>query len=119
MTKLEHWRIRRKLSIKDLSDQSGVNRATITRIEHGNVNPSGKTLGRLAETLEVDPVELLETANKETGPSWDEHELAEAHFRIESNAGKPAVSQEQAKAEIERFFEQLREKYNSPNQASA
>lgn len=60
LTKLELWRMRRAMSIQDLADKSGVNRATINRIETNRVNPSGRTLGKLAQALSVDPTELLE-----------------------------------------------------------
>ena len=60
MTKLELWRSRRKMSIQELADKSGVNRATVSRIERRVSKPYGQTLGKLAEVLQVDPSELVE-----------------------------------------------------------
>ena len=68
MTRLKLWRMRRKMSIQDLADKSGVNRATISRIERGVNRPYGQTLGKLAEALDVDPAELIDVEeNENTG----------------------------------------------------
>ena len=40
-----------RLSQQDLADITGINRADISRIEHGNANPSLKTIKRLAEAM--------------------------------------------------------------------
>jgi len=67
MIKLKVWRTRKKMSIQELADKSGVDRATISRIEHGRSKPYGQTLGKLAEALEVDATELMEE-DKTTEP---------------------------------------------------
>ncbi len=39
------------LSQQELADRTGINRSDISRIEHGNANPSLKTIKRLADAL--------------------------------------------------------------------
>jgi len=65
MTKLENWRIKRLMSIQDLADISGINRATISRIERGVSQPFGKTLGKLSQALNVEPVDLIDRPDNE------------------------------------------------------
>jgi len=78
MNKIELWRTRRAMSIKDLAAASGINRATINRIEHGKVKPSGKTLGKLAEVLNVDALELFEPDEETETPPPAEQQLKPA-----------------------------------------
>lgn len=53
---------RKKMNPKDLAEASGISYNTINSLikNVGRRNPSFKTLGRLAEALEVDVTELIE-----------------------------------------------------------
>ena len=53
---------RKKMNPRDLAEASGIPYNTITSLikNTGRRNPSLKTLGRLAEFLEVDVTELIE-----------------------------------------------------------
>lgn len=57
--KLKRWRLRRLMSVRDLAERSGVNHSAISQIERGLRQPHPRTIGKLAEALEVDPGELL------------------------------------------------------------
>jgi len=50
---IELLRLREELNItqQELADRTGINRADISRIEHGNANPSLKTMKRLASAM--------------------------------------------------------------------
>jgi transcriptional regulator with XRE-family HTH domain len=49
----------RFMSQEELSDRSGLGRATIARIELGQTVPHGRTIRSLAEALEVQPSDLV------------------------------------------------------------
>lgn len=49
----------RFMSQDELSERSGVGRATIARIELGQTTPHGRTIRSLAEALEVQPTDLV------------------------------------------------------------
>ncbi len=56
---LRFWRMKRGLTLEELAEKSGINRDTISRMEHGRkARPS--SIGRLANALEVEP-DILET----------------------------------------------------------
>jgi transcriptional regulator with XRE-family HTH domain len=57
--RLKALRQLRALSQQELSERSGVGRATISRIERGETGAHGRTLRRLAETLGVGVEELV------------------------------------------------------------
>jgi transcriptional regulator with XRE-family HTH domain len=57
--KVRHLRERRSLSLRELSDLSGVNYNAIWRIEVGRTGAQPRTVRRLAEALGVEPHELL------------------------------------------------------------
>lgn len=44
-------RSEQNLSQQDLADRTGINRSDISKIEHGNANPSLKTIKRLANAM--------------------------------------------------------------------
>ena len=50
---LELLRLREEqnLTQQELADRTGINRSDISKIEHGNANPSLKTMKRLAEAM--------------------------------------------------------------------
>ena len=55
------WRKKRLLTLRALSERSGVAYATIHAIETGKQEPRPTTVLRLAEALEVAPDALMET----------------------------------------------------------
>jgi transcriptional regulator with XRE-family HTH domain len=57
--KLRHLRERRSLSLRELSNISGVNYNAIWRIEVGRTGAQPRTIRRLAEALGVEPHELM------------------------------------------------------------
>ncbi len=57
--KLRNLRERRALSLRELSDLSGVNYNAIWRIEVGRTGAQPRTVRRLAQALGVEPHELL------------------------------------------------------------
>jgi transcriptional regulator with XRE-family HTH domain len=57
--KLRHLRERRSLSLRELSNISGVNYNAIWRIEVGRTGAQPRTVRRLAEALGVEPHELM------------------------------------------------------------
>ena len=56
---LRKLRTDRKLRLQDLAEHSGVSRATLSRIENGDVSPTAETLGRLASALALPLSQLL------------------------------------------------------------
>ena len=50
----------RAMSQEELAEESGVARATISRIERGETGAHGRTLRRLAAALGVDVAELVQ-----------------------------------------------------------
>jgi transcriptional regulator with XRE-family HTH domain len=57
--RLKTLRRLRALSQEELADESGVGRATISRIERGETGAHGRTLRRLAKALGVGVEELV------------------------------------------------------------
>jgi transcriptional regulator with XRE-family HTH domain len=57
--KVRHLRERRSLSLRELSNLSGVNYNAIWRIEVGRTGAQPRTVRRLAEALGVEPHELM------------------------------------------------------------
>jgi len=57
--KLRHLRERRSLSLRELSNISGVNYNAIWRIEVARTGAQPRTVRRLAEALGVEPHELM------------------------------------------------------------
>jgi transcriptional regulator with XRE-family HTH domain len=57
--RLKTLRRLRAMSQEELAEQSGVGRATISRIERGETGAHGRTLRRLAAVLGVDVSELV------------------------------------------------------------
>lgn len=55
---LRYFRSKQKLSQTDLAIKSGIKQSTISSIERG-VDPTGKTLRKLAQALNVTTDELL------------------------------------------------------------
>lgn len=60
---IKEMRMEKKLSIQELSNLSGVSASHISRIERSDRKPSPATLEKLAGSLEVSYVLLLEIAN--------------------------------------------------------
>lgn len=53
------WRIRRALTQAQLAERAGLGPNTVPRIERNEVEPHMTTVRKLAETLQVDPGELI------------------------------------------------------------
>lgn len=63
--KLKALRNQKGMSQEVLADESGLSLRTIQRIENGETNPTGDSLKRLANALNVNPDELIDWAIKE------------------------------------------------------
>jgi len=63
--KLKALRNQKGMSQEVLADESGLSLRTIQRIENGDTNPTGDSLKRLANALNVNPDELIDWAIKE------------------------------------------------------
>lgn len=61
---LRGLRVDRGLTLQDLADGSGVSRATLSRIENGDVSPTAETLGRLATAFGLPISQLLAPMEK-------------------------------------------------------
>ncbi len=57
--KLRDFRKRALLTQEQLAQRSGVGITTIVRIERNQVEPHARTIRKLAETLDLDPKDLL------------------------------------------------------------
>ncbi|MCA9878274.1 MAG: helix-turn-helix transcriptional regulator [Thermomicrobiales bacterium] len=57
--KLRQWRERRLLTLRGLSEKSGVAFATLQRIESGKQEPRPSTLRQILHALEVAPEDVL------------------------------------------------------------
>lgn len=62
---LRDTRKKRKLSQLEVSSTSGIDRAYVSEIENGEKNPSIVTLVRLADAMEVSPVEIVKRMAEE------------------------------------------------------
>ncbi len=60
MPTLREMRIRRLLSLRDLAQLANVAQRTIVEAEAGRQVPHPKTMRKLAEALDVDPMEVDE-----------------------------------------------------------
>jgi len=58
--KLNELRVKKKLSLRQLSYLSNLDHSTIAKIEKGSINITFTTLAELARALEVHPKELLD-----------------------------------------------------------
>lgn len=66
MPTLREWRYRKAMSIVDLAKKAGVSNKTISDIENGRTaQPSFRTVRRICEALEIEPVEVIEFMPKE------------------------------------------------------
>ena len=63
--KLKELRNQKGMSQEVLADESGLSLRTIQRIENGATNPTGDSLKRLSNALNINPDDLLDWAIKE------------------------------------------------------
>ena len=63
--RLKELRNQRGMSQEVLADESGLSMRTIQRIENGETNPTGESLKRLSNALNVNPDELIDWSIKE------------------------------------------------------
>jgi len=61
--KIKQVRSQKGLTIRSLSELSGLNIATISHVENGKVKPNSITIARLARTLELDFDELIKLSD--------------------------------------------------------
>lgn len=64
-TRIKELRGQKGMSQEILADESGLSLRTIQRIENGESNPTGDTLKRLSNALQVNPDELIDWTIKE------------------------------------------------------
>ncbi len=57
--RLNTLRIRRALTQQELAEKAGISKTALNRIELNKAEPHMSTLRKLANTLDVDPTELL------------------------------------------------------------
>jgi transcriptional regulator with XRE-family HTH domain len=62
--RLRELREEQRLSVRDLSDRSGVSAGVISRLERGHIEPKPEAIGRLARALGVTPEELTAPAQR-------------------------------------------------------
>lgn len=62
---LEEKRLEKGMSIRTLAEQSGVSRATITRIESGKSNPTVEVLCKLVSALGITLEDLIQYGTEE------------------------------------------------------
>jgi len=80
---LRKLRTDRELTLQDLAATSGVSRATLSRIENGDVSPTAETLGRLASALALPISQLLMPLEPEFQPlirHADQHVWTDSHL---------------------------------------
>ncbi len=58
-SKLKEVRIRRLLTQEELAEKAGLSPSTVVNIERDQVEPQFRTIRKLAEALNVDPISLL------------------------------------------------------------
>lgn len=58
-TPLSRLRLERGMTQADLAAASGLNQATIARLEAGRVSPKASTIVTVAEALDIDPVDYF------------------------------------------------------------
>jgi transcriptional regulator with XRE-family HTH domain len=63
--RIKELRKRKGMSQEFLADESGLSLRTIQRIENGETNPTGESLKRLSNALNVNPDELIDWSIKE------------------------------------------------------
>ena len=63
--KIKELRNRRGMSQEFLAEESGLSLRTIQRIEKGETNPTGESLKRLADALNISPDEIIDWTIKE------------------------------------------------------
>lgn len=63
--RIKELRKQKKMSQELLAEESGLSLRTIQRIENGQTNPTGESLKRLSNALNVNPDELIDWSIKE------------------------------------------------------
>lgn len=65
--KIAVYRMKKGLSLKALSELSGIDAGTINRLEHGKASPRPRTVKALCEALEVSFEELFTIVDQPSG----------------------------------------------------
>jgi transcriptional regulator with XRE-family HTH domain len=66
--RLRSLRVEKGLSLQELAERSGISRATLSRIENGEVSPTAETLGALAAAYAMTISRLLAPAERPFAP---------------------------------------------------
>ena len=64
-TRIKEFRIQKGMSQEILAEESGLSQRTVQRIENGESNPTGDTIRRLSNALNINPDELIDWTIKE------------------------------------------------------
>jgi len=73
--RIRHFRADRKMSLSQLSSQSGVAKGTLSKLETGEGNPTILTLGALARVLHITPGDFITPETNKLSMTPSEPEL--------------------------------------------
>ena len=68
IVRLREWRERRGYSLRELGERSGVNFATLSRIEAGKLSPTVGVLVKLAKALDIHPADFFPPRGRRSAP---------------------------------------------------
>ena len=63
-TRLQEWRKRRRFSLRQLGELSGVHFVSLAKLEAGKVDPQLSTLLKLCRALHITPNQLIGVAGR-------------------------------------------------------
>lgn len=96
-------RSRKRLTLREMTQLTGIPTTTITRIEQGDYSlPGPEKLSRLAEALEIDPARIDRASGSYLARSLPS---VQTYFRSKEKASPEEI------VEIEAAVEAIREKY--------
>jgi transcriptional regulator with XRE-family HTH domain len=64
-TRVKEFRTQKGMSQEILAEESGLSQRTVQRIENGESNPTGNTIRRISNALNINPDELIDWTIKE------------------------------------------------------
>ena len=64
-TRVKEFRTQKGMSQETLAEESGLSQRTVQRIENGESNPTGDTIRRISNALNINPDELIDWTIKE------------------------------------------------------
>lgn len=92
---LKFYRLKRKMTKKDLADACGVTPMAITNYESGKRKPDMETVNKLAAALGVKTIDFLQTRNSQ---------LRFEHFEFRKKASLSKTEQEYIRESVEEYF---------------